>query len=45
MSRSKSGFRLPGDCSEMRLPCLWKDVCRTVHMLLLDAGYGWVVSS
>jgi len=25
MARSKSGFGLPGDCSEMRLPCLWKE--------------------
>jgi len=25
MARSKSGFGLPGDCSEMRLLCLWKE--------------------
>jgi len=25
MARSKSGFGLLGDCSEMRLPCLWKE--------------------
>jgi len=25
MARSKSGFRFPGDCSELRLPCLWKE--------------------
>ena len=25
MVRSKSGFGLPGDFSEMRLPCLWKE--------------------
>jgi len=25
MARSKSEFGLPGDCLEMRLPCLWKE--------------------
>jgi len=25
MARSKRGFGLPGDRSEMRLPCLWKE--------------------
>ena len=25
MAGSKRGFGLPGDCSEMRLPCLWKE--------------------
>jgi len=25
MARLKSGFGQPGDCSEMRLPCLWKE--------------------
>jgi len=25
MARSKSRFGLPGDCLEMRLPCLWKE--------------------
>jgi len=42
MVRSKRGFGLPGDCSEMSLPFLWRNGCRIVHKLLINIGYGGV---